>query len=426
MYDHRIRDQVVATGNLDLFPHLDIPRGTTRTWIRRGPRPVVGVDAEASAERAALHAKLAKLERRVAVLTTVLRLVLTLVRVRGARLSMERLRDEADRRAILNAITHARDVMPLASALRVLRLSSARYHAWASATVACELDERPACARVRVNRLTPSELMRIRDFVLAPAYRHMSVRALALYAQRMGGVFAHPSTWGALIRKHGWRRPRARVHPEKPRLGVRAAKPNETWHIDVTILRLLDGTKVYLHAVIDNFSRKVLAWKASERLEPAGTCDVLVAAARHLHRDETPDLVCDSGVENVNEGVDGVLDLHALRRVLAQVDVTYSNSIIEAWWRSLKHQWLFLNQLDNIAAVRRLVTFYVNEHNGVMPHAAFDGATPDEVFYGSAAKVPEELAARREEARVARRAANQAVACSACPRAFADREGVAA
>jgi len=49
--------------------------------------------------------------------------------------------------------------------------------------------------------------------------------------------------------------------------GVRATKPNEYWHIDVTIIKLLDGTKVYLHAVIDNLSRRILAWKVALRLE---------------------------------------------------------------------------------------------------------------------------------------------------------------
>jgi putative transposase len=60
-----------------------------------------------------------------------------------------------------------------------------------------------------------------------------------------------------------------------------------------------------------------------------------------------------------------------LHRVLAQVEVTFSNSMIEAFWRSLKHQWLFLNSLDNIARLRSLVAFFVEEHNTKMPHAAF-------------------------------------------------------
>ncbi len=63
----------------------------------------------------------------------------------------------------------------------------------------------------------------------------------------------------------------------------------------------------------------------------------------------------------------------ALNRVLAHIDVSFSNSMIEAWWRSLKHQWLFLRQLDNIATVKKLVEFYVAEHNTVMPHSAFHG-----------------------------------------------------
>jgi hypothetical protein len=56
----------------------------------------------------------------------------------------------------------------------------------------------------------------------------------------------------------------------------------------------------------------------------------------------------DSGVENVNGTVDALFSSGQLRRVLAQVDVTFSNSLIEVWWRSLKHQWLYLHTLDSL------------------------------------------------------------------------------
>jgi len=49
----------------------------------------------------------------------------------------------------------------------------------------------------------------------------MSIRGLALHAQRLGKVFAHPATWAELIRDHQWRRPRRRVYPAKPKAGVR-------------------------------------------------------------------------------------------------------------------------------------------------------------------------------------------------------------
>jgi hypothetical protein len=59
--------------------------------------------------------------------------------------------------------------------------------------------------------------------VLAHEHRHMPLRTLALYAQRVGKVFASVTTRAKLVREHGWQRPRHRLHPPKPTVGVRAA-----------------------------------------------------------------------------------------------------------------------------------------------------------------------------------------------------------
>ena len=74
------------------------------------------------------------------------------------------------------------------------------------------------------------------------------------------------------------------------------------------------------------------------------TCQRLADAGRHLPAGggETS-VVADSGVENVNEEVDALFDVGPLRRVLAQVEVSFSNSMIEALCRSLKHGWLYLH-----------------------------------------------------------------------------------
>jgi hypothetical protein len=75
--------------------------------------------------------------------------------------------------------------------------------------------------------------------------------------------------------------------------------------------------------------------------------------------------MADAGVENVNAEVDDLITTGVLRRVLAFTELRFSNSMIEAWWRSLKHQWLYLHPLDSVATVRRLVEFYVHEQNDV-------------------------------------------------------------
>ena len=59
--------------------------------------------------------------------------------------------------------------------------------------------------------------------------------------------------------------------------------------------------------------------------------------------------------------------------------------------------------------------FYVHEHNAVLPHSAFRGQTPDEMYLGTGDAVPDELASRAAAARRARREANRAAVCETCP-----------
>ena len=187
------------------------------------------------------------------------------------------------------------------------------------------------------------------------------------------------------------------------------------WHIDTTVIRLLDGTRAYLHAVIDNFSRRVLAWRVAETFAPVNSVAVLLDASRTIRSTTTPVVLADAGVENVNAAVDALMETGVLRRLLAFTELRFSNSMIEAWWRSLKHQWLYLHSLDSVATIRRLVTFYVHEHNQVLPHSAFRGQTPDEMYFGTGEAVPGDLTSRATAARRARQEANRSASCTTCP-----------
>jgi len=423
-YDHRIREAIVASGDPNLFPELNIPPSTTRTWLKAREHNVVAVRSDETQ----IYVRVARLEKQLRVLREVVRLLLAWKQASGVVLDHQRLIDGARKKTLLRAINRARNSMPLKAAVHVVGLTRGRYHSWINREKLCQLDDRPSCARRRPGRLTFNEITAIGDMVESSDHRHMSVRALALHAQRTGRVFAHPITWGRLIRERGWRRPRLRIYPAKPKVGIRASRPNQYWHIDASILRLVDGTRVYLHAVIDNFSRRILGWRVEQRLNPLNTFEVLSDAAAKIDGPAIADVVMDAGVENLNGTVDGLFDSGHLRRVRAQVDVTFSNSLIEAWWRSVKHQWLYLHQLDSIATVRRLVGFYVQQHNAVMPHSAFNGLTPDEVYFGKTDDASLTLTEGRASARAERLKANQAASCPACPRAppLVEAEGTAA
>jgi len=118
----------------------------------------------------------------------------------------------------------------------------------------------------------------------------------------------------------------------------------------------------------------------------------------------------------VNAQVDALIHTGILRRLLAFTELKFSNSMIEAWWRSLKHQWLFLHPLDGVTTVRRLVAFYVDQHNRVLPHSAFHGQTPAEMYFGTGNAIPADLLSRAAAARRTRVEANRWASCETCVR----------
>jgi putative transposase len=166
------------------------------------------------------------------------------------------------------------------------------------------------------------------------------------------------------------------------------------WHIDTTVIRVHDGPRVYLHAVIDNFSRRILAWRVAETFAPVNCVAVLVEASRAAAPSDTAGRGggCWRG-ERERSG--RRIGPHGCPAPAAGV---HGAEVLELDDRSVvalpEHQWLFLDPLDSVTTVRRLVAFYVDEHNRVLPHSAFRGQTPDEMYFGTGDAVPADLALR--------------------------------
>ena len=415
-YDHRLVRRVHETGDASIATRLGVPRSTAAGGVRRAPAAVVSAAAANDAAIVELQVRIARLETRLRRLTAFLRVLLALLRIVKPDLRYLRVPRTEDKARLLRAIERSREALGLRRVLGIVGLSPSRLAAWRWAALACELEDASSCPRSSPQRLTQYETSAVHAMVTAPKYRHVPTGRLAVLAQRLGRVVASPTTWQRLVRERGWRRPRLRVHPAGPREGVRASRPDAIWHADVTVIRLLDGSRAHVQAVIDNFSRKILAWRAAERFEPGATAALLVEAARRRDRggEEVPILLADAGVENRNRDVEALIDGGLLHRVLARTEIDFSNSMIEAFWRVLKHQWLYLNRLDSVASVDRLVRFYVQEHNARIPHAALDGRTPDEAYFGTGAHVPATLAVAKIEARRRRLEVNRAARCGVC------------
>jgi len=160
-------------------------------------------------------------------------------------------------------------------------------------------------------------------------------------------------------------------------------RPNQVWASDITYIPLAHGF-VYLVAVIDWFSRKVLTWRLSNTLDTSFCNDALDEALARFGRPEI--FNSDQGCQfTAQDFVDRLLD----------ADVAISrdgkgrcldNVFAERLWRSLKYEEVYLKGYDSIAEARREIGIYLDFFNDERPHQGLGYLTPNEVFAGALAE----------------------------------------
>ena len=417
MYDHRVKSAIIKTRNPDLFPQLNIPRSTALTWIRKGMRDVVTVeDLEFDQEH--LLQKISILEKRVNAETAKNDLVIFTFRIFGLQIQYQRLPKPNLKADILERIKRACNFMPLSECLEAIGMSFARYNNWLKRQVRCLLTDQVSCPSLSPTKLTSCETAAIRDYVISKDLAHYSIPSLAWLAKRQQVVFASLSSWYRVIKEYNLKRSFKRIYPPKPKIGIRSLAPNQIWHLDQTILRLENGSKIYIQAIIDNFSRYVLAWRASSEYGAIYTKDLLINAlktAGQLFPDCFPTVMTDSGCENVNKEVDGLIKDHLIQRLIAQIEINFSNSMIEMFFYALKHRWLYITSLKDLSSVISSLEIYIPDYNNQMPKEVLAGGTPLEVYTSQwTIQKQQDIKTAVMQARTLRISTNKSVACGMC------------
>ena len=303
----------------------------------------------------------------------------------GYQIQYKRLDSVEHKRQLVGTISKFKLVLSLEICLNVIRLSSARFHQWAKNLVSCNLNEIKVCARASLMRLTRAESNRINSLLSDPGFFHLSISSLAIYAKRQNIVYASSATWRRLAKLWRIRRERKRIYPAKPKIGIRAARPNELWHIDQTIIKIKNGTKVYIQSVVDNMSRMVLATRSTLDCGGVRTKELLILAtqnAKSLGLTDNPVLMSDNGSENINDDVKSVAVI-LKKHIIAQIDIQFSYSMVESFFNKLENLHLYFKNLDSVERMEKEVDFFVSEHNNVIPLQALHGATPYETYTGS-------------------------------------------
>ncbi len=193
---------------------------------------------------------------------------------------------------------------------------------------------------------------------------------------------------GTLMRRMGiealYRRPRTtkpgpghKIYPYLLR-GLAVTQPNQVWAMDITYIPMAKGF-VYLAAVLDWFSRRVLSWGVSITMEAAFCVDVLEQA---LAKHGKPEIFnTDQGSQFTGAAFTGVLIKNEIAISMDGKGAWRDNVFVERLWRSVKYEEVYLRAYDSAGAARASIGRYLAFYNGRRPHSSLDGKTPDQAYF---------------------------------------------
>ena len=154
--------------------------------------------------------------------------------------------------------------------------------------------------------------------------------------------------------------------------------PDKVWAMDITYVPMARGF-VYLAAVIDWFSRRVLSWRLSITME-AGFC--VEALEEALARHGRPEIFnTDQGSQFTSHDFIGVLSKAGIAISMDGKGSWRDNVFVERLWRSVKYEEVYLRAYDTVSEARASIGRYLTFYNGRRPHSSLDRQTPDQAYF---------------------------------------------
>jgi putative transposase len=151
------------------------------------------------------------------------------------------------------------------------------------------------------------------------------------------------------------------------------AFPNQVWAVDITYIPMKRG-HMYLTAIIDWHSRYVVGWALSDTLDAA---PVIEALRRAMERHGVPGIMnSDQGAQFTSEAYVAFLKANGILQSMDGKARWVDNVVIERWFRSLKTEYVYINDYDSPRYLRAGIEQYVRDYNDLRPHQSLGYATP--------------------------------------------------
>jgi len=154
--------------------------------------------------------------------------------------------------------------------------------------------------------------------------------------------------------------------------------PNKVWSTDITYIKLEKGF-VYLAAIIDWHSKKILSWKLSNSMDVKLTTDILKEALMLYPKLEI--FNSDQGSQYTAKEHVELLKKHDIKISMDGKGRSIDNICIERFWRTIKYEEIYLNDYNSMSELRYSIKNYIEKYNTKRLHSAIDNKIPNEVYF---------------------------------------------
>jgi putative transposase len=162
-------------------------------------------------------------------------------------------------------------------------------------------------------------------------------------------------------------------------------RPNQVWAMDLTYIPMARGF-VYLAAVMDWLSRKVLAWRVSITMDAAFCIEAVEEA---LSRYGAPEIFnTDQGSQFTSSDFTGLLIKNGVQISMDGKGAWRDNVFVERLWRSVKYEEVYLHAYASVAQARQSISRYLTFYNSTRPHQSLDRQTPDKAYFNQPMPLP--------------------------------------
>ena len=285
---------------------------------------------------------------------------------------------------IVNAIEIAKEFISVETAVKIFNISRATYHNYKTLVInKCDASYFLWCVKQYPHQLLKKEIIQIKNYMEKEAYSHWSKSSVYLLALRNKEISFCLTTFYKYSTLLGYGKSR-HLQPKIKYSSLTSCKPNEIWCSDVTILKTADNKKQYIHFLMDHFSKMILGFSVENSSCPKAIKKLLQEAYLKYKNQDPITLVTDGGVENVNNTVQEFLNTtnQDIKHLIAQKDIPFSNSRIEAFNKIIKHQFLLPRNLENRNQLINALAEDVPTYNTIRPQLSLQGNTPEETFSG--------------------------------------------